>query len=137
MRWQTSLGIAIGTGLGTLVAATALRSRRAIDFAGRTVVIFGGSRGLGLAMAREFAAGGAHVVLAAREIDGCMRPVAWQPGLARCALVEPASGPRMLSDHESYDAHGNPLDRHGDVIAVPEGRARAREVFASERSALR
>ncbi len=67
MRWQTSLGIAIGTGVGTLVAAKALRSRRAIDFAGRTVVIFGGSRGLGLAMAREFAAGGAHVVLAARD----------------------------------------------------------------------
>ena len=67
MRWQTSLGIAIGTGVGTLVAAKTLRSRRAIDFAGRTVVIFGGSRGLGLAMAREFAAGGAHVVLAARD----------------------------------------------------------------------
>ena len=67
MRLQTSLGIAIGTALGTLVAAKALRSRRAIDFAGTTVVIFGGSRGLGLAMAREFAAAGAHVVLAARD----------------------------------------------------------------------
>ena len=59
MRLKTSLGIAIGTGVGTLVAAKALRSRRAIDFAGRTVVIFGGSRGLGLVMAREFAADGA------------------------------------------------------------------------------
>jgi NAD(P)-dependent dehydrogenase (short-subunit alcohol dehydrogenase family) len=67
MRLQTSLGIAIGTALGTLVAAAALRSRRAIDFAGTTVVIFGGSRGLGLAMAREFSSAGAHVVLAARD----------------------------------------------------------------------
>ena len=80
---------------------------------------------------------GTSAGVVAREIDGCVRPIAWQPGSARCALVEPASGPRMLSDHESYDAQGNLLDRHGDVIAVPEGRARAREVFASERSALR
>jgi NAD(P)-dependent dehydrogenase (short-subunit alcohol dehydrogenase family) len=67
MRLQTSLGIAIGTALGTLVAAKALRARRAVDFAGATVVIFGGSRGLGLAMAREFSAAGAHLVLAARD----------------------------------------------------------------------
>jgi NAD(P)-dependent dehydrogenase (short-subunit alcohol dehydrogenase family) len=67
MRLKTSLGVAIGTALGTLVAAKALRSRRAIEFAGKTVVIFGGSRGLGLAMAREFSSAGAHVVLAARD----------------------------------------------------------------------
>jgi glutamate dehydrogenase/leucine dehydrogenase len=60
MRLQTSLGIAIGTALGTLIAARALRSRRAIDFTGKTVAIFGGSRGLGLAMAREFSNAGAH-----------------------------------------------------------------------------
>lgn len=67
MRLQTSLGIAIGTALGTLVAARAMRARRAIDFHGKTVLIFGGSRGLGLAMAREFSRQGAHVVLAARD----------------------------------------------------------------------
>src|SRR5829696_6009206 len=67
MRYKTSLGIAIGTALGTLVATKALRSRRAIDFAGKTIMIFGGSRGLGLAMAREFSSAGAHVVLAARD----------------------------------------------------------------------
>jgi NAD(P)-dependent dehydrogenase (short-subunit alcohol dehydrogenase family) len=67
MRLQTSLGIAIGTALGTLLAARALRARRAIDFDGKTVLIFGGSRGLGLALAREVARQGAHVVLAARD----------------------------------------------------------------------
>ena len=67
MRLRTSLGIAIGTAVGTLIAAKALRSRRAIDLAGRTVVIFGGSRGLGLAMAREFSNAGAYVVLTARD----------------------------------------------------------------------
>ena len=67
MRLQTSLGIAIGTALGTLVAARPCACGSAVDFAGRTVVIFGGSRGLGLAMAREFSRAGAHMVLAARD----------------------------------------------------------------------
>ena len=76
MRWQTSVGIAIGAGLGSLVALRAVRARRAIDFAGRTVVIFGGSRGLGLAMAREFSAEGAYIVLVARDEDELNRAVA-------------------------------------------------------------
>ena len=76
MRWQTSLGIAIGAGLGSLLAMRAVRTRRAIDFAGRTVVIFGGSRGLGLAMARAFSREGAYVVLVARDEDELNRAVA-------------------------------------------------------------
>jgi NAD(P)-dependent dehydrogenase (short-subunit alcohol dehydrogenase family) len=43
------------------------RNRHAMDFAGRAVVITGGSRGLGLVMARQFAAEGARVVLLARD----------------------------------------------------------------------
>ena len=43
-----------------------------------------------------------------------------------------------LSDHgmevgERYDAQGNPIDRHGSVIAVPAGRSGSnREVFVQE-----
>jgi NAD(P)-dependent dehydrogenase (short-subunit alcohol dehydrogenase family) len=76
MRWQTSVGVAIGTGLGSLLALRAIRARRAIDFAGRTVVIFGGSRGLGLALARTFSGEGAYVVLVARDEDELNRAVA-------------------------------------------------------------
>ena len=76
MRWQTSVGIAIGAGLGSLLALRAVRARRAIDFAGRTVVIFGGSRGLGLALARAFSAEGAYLVLVARDEDELNRAVA-------------------------------------------------------------
>lgn len=80
--------------------------------------------------------------ITAREIDGCVQPVAWQPGAEACALVEPEAS-QVLSDHgmtagEAYDAQGNPVDRHGDVIAVPSDRAsQAREVFARERGAFR
>lgn len=72
---------------------------------------------------------------AAREVDGCMRAEAGQPA-DRCVLVEAR---QVLSDHgASYDAQGNPLDRNGDIIAVPASRAsQSREVFASEWTTFR
>jgi NAD(P)-dependent dehydrogenase (short-subunit alcohol dehydrogenase family) len=48
-------------------AARTVRARRAIDFAGRSALIFGGSRGLGLVMARQLVGAGARVALAARD----------------------------------------------------------------------
>jgi NAD(P)-dependent dehydrogenase (short-subunit alcohol dehydrogenase family) len=48
-------------------ARALLRRARKIDFAGRTVVISGGSRGLGLEIARRFAREGAAVALLARD----------------------------------------------------------------------
>jgi len=46
-----------------------LRSRHRIELAGRTVVLSGGSRGLGLVLARQFAEQGARVCLLARDED--------------------------------------------------------------------
>jgi NAD(P)-dependent dehydrogenase (short-subunit alcohol dehydrogenase family) len=45
------------------------RSLRRIDFCGRTVLISGGSRGLGLELGRQFAREGARVALLARDPD--------------------------------------------------------------------
>jgi len=53
--------------LGLLAAKFLVQRLRAIDFAERSVVISGGSRGLGLEMARQFAAEGARLVLLARD----------------------------------------------------------------------
>jgi NAD(P)-dependent dehydrogenase (short-subunit alcohol dehydrogenase family) len=53
-------------GIAALAFDRVLRSRRAIDFAGRHVLISGGSRGLGLELAREFARHGARLTLLAR-----------------------------------------------------------------------
>jgi NAD(P)-dependent dehydrogenase (short-subunit alcohol dehydrogenase family) len=65
------------TALGVAAAGLALaRSRRAsrrIDFNGRAVAIVGASRGLGLALAREFVAEGARVALLARESEALRR----------------------------------------------------------------
>ena len=58
--------LAAGLGVG-LVGREVLRRRRAIDLRGQVVLITGGSRGLGLALAEEFACQGARLVLCARD----------------------------------------------------------------------
>jgi NAD(P)-dependent dehydrogenase (short-subunit alcohol dehydrogenase family) len=65
---QRSVAIALSA-IGAAVAARAWRRARAIDFAGKSVVIFGGSRGLGLIMARELVAEGARVTIVARDAE--------------------------------------------------------------------
>ena len=55
---------------GAVVAARKLRQQQAsYDFTGKVVVITGGSRGLGLAMARRWALEGARLALLARDGD--------------------------------------------------------------------
>lgn len=61
---------ALATGalvLGGTLLSRALRSHRRMDFEGRCVVITGGSRGLGLLMARQLVDEGASVTIAARN----------------------------------------------------------------------
>jgi NAD(P)-dependent dehydrogenase (short-subunit alcohol dehydrogenase family) len=62
--------------LGGLALAGCLISRatrRTCSFAGKVVVITGGSRGLGLVLARQFCAEGARVALLARDPDELAR----------------------------------------------------------------
>jgi short-subunit dehydrogenase len=54
-------------GAAAAVLAYAARQRRRMDFAGKTVLIAGASRGLGLELARGFAKEGANLVLLARN----------------------------------------------------------------------
>ena len=56
-------------GAGVMVASRILRRRHIWDFHGRSVVVTGGSRGLGLAIARRFAAEGAKLTIFARDRD--------------------------------------------------------------------
>ncbi len=61
-------GVAALGAAAALAAATTVRRRRAERLRGRTVVITGSSRGLGLALAEEFGRQGARIVLTARDI---------------------------------------------------------------------
>src|SRR6478609_9205928 len=59
---------ALGAGLFFGVRA-AIRAARRIDLQSKVVVITGGSRGLGLVLARTFAEEGSQVALLARDAD--------------------------------------------------------------------
>ncbi|HVX29809.1 MAG TPA: SDR family NAD(P)-dependent oxidoreductase, partial [Nitrolancea sp.] len=63
---KTTVAAALGT---TLLARAIWRRRRSIELSGKVVLITGSSRGLGLAMAEEFARQGAKLVLCARDAE--------------------------------------------------------------------
>jgi NAD(P)-dependent dehydrogenase (short-subunit alcohol dehydrogenase family) len=65
-RQQSALALG-GLILGASIVARQLRHLRALDLNDRVVLITGGSRGLGLLMAREIGRFGAHVIIAARD----------------------------------------------------------------------
>ena len=101
-------------GAGVLVAAQVWRRRNPYDFAGKSVLITGGSRGLGLVMARELAAEGARLTLIARDEDELAR--------AAADIVERHPGAEVLqlvSDirhrYEAGRAVAQALDRYGTV----------------------
>jgi short-subunit dehydrogenase len=71
---QRSHAFALAGGAAALAALSlARRRRRRFDFAGRVALVTGGSRGLGLVLARELAARGARLVLCARDAEELAR----------------------------------------------------------------
>jgi NAD(P)-dependent dehydrogenase (short-subunit alcohol dehydrogenase family) len=73
MRILGKQSLLLGAGLSAFAVQRALRNRRRIDFRGKSVLITGGSRGLGLILARVFADEGAHLTLVARSADDLQR----------------------------------------------------------------
>ncbi|WPB74981.1 SDR family oxidoreductase [Archangium violaceum] len=63
---RLSLGALTAAGMGAVMGLRAML-REKVSFEGRTVLLTGGSRGLGLVMARQFLAEGARVIICARE----------------------------------------------------------------------
>jgi NAD(P)-dependent dehydrogenase (short-subunit alcohol dehydrogenase family) len=72
--------LAAAAGAAAVIAGSrAMRNRHGIEFRDRVVVISGGSRGLGLIMARRLAAEGARLVLLARDPEELERARAQLP----------------------------------------------------------
>jgi NAD(P)-dependent dehydrogenase (short-subunit alcohol dehydrogenase family) len=87
MSSRMVFGLLLGLGAG--VAYANAKERRRFSFHGRTVVITGGSRGLGLCMAREFAREGARLVLLARNPETLQRAEAELRGAGASVLAIP------------------------------------------------
>jgi NAD(P)-dependent dehydrogenase (short-subunit alcohol dehydrogenase family) len=63
---------------------------RLFDMTGRTVIVTGGTRGIGLALAEGFTLAGARVVVASRKADACDAAAAHLRGLGGEAIGVPA-----------------------------------------------
>jgi len=112
MEQRTKLiigGLAAGTllagtaaGVGSVLAvrrvAERLRRYRRRELRGQTVLITGGSRGLGLAMAEEFAEAGAKIAICARDEQELMRARQHleQMGVEVCAVACDVSRPEQV-----------------------------------------
>jgi NAD(P)-dependent dehydrogenase (short-subunit alcohol dehydrogenase family) len=101
-------------GVGALLVAQALRRRSNYDFSGRSVVITGGSRGLGLVMARQLADEGARLTLVARSEDELARAV--EDIRTRQPFAEILAAPAdVRRRYEAERAIAQAFDRYGRV----------------------
>jgi NAD(P)-dependent dehydrogenase (short-subunit alcohol dehydrogenase family) len=72
---QSTLTLAAALAGGAFICKRIARSMRRMNFHGRHVLITGGSRGLGLVLARQFAAEGATITILARDDQELERAV--------------------------------------------------------------
>jgi short-subunit dehydrogenase len=119
------LPIAAGTVLlGAALLLKSLRRKRAIDFRDRVALITGGSRGLGLLIARELGRLGARVVLAARDEQELARARTdlEERGIAVVTIVTDLSTPAEAERavNECIDAFGgiDVLVNNAGIITV-------------------
>ncbi len=100
--------------IGGLLVTRGLRARRRISFRGRSVVITGGSRGLGLLLARRLVAEGARVTICARDQDELAR--ARLDLLARSPGADVTIEPCDVSDPDQASALiGSVIGRTGGI----------------------
>jgi NAD(P)-dependent dehydrogenase (short-subunit alcohol dehydrogenase family) len=70
---RENLAVFLSLGMAAGMTAAQLLFRRNYELRGKTVFVSGGSRGLGLLLAREFAARGAKVAISARDAEALER----------------------------------------------------------------
>ncbi|MFM9106449.1 MAG: SDR family NAD(P)-dependent oxidoreductase [Chloroflexota bacterium] len=85
------------------------------EFAGRTAIVTGGSRGIGEAIGRRLAAGGAAVMLAAREAAGAEEVAA---SIRASGGEATAAACDVRSSASVRDLVAAALDRHGRIDIV-------------------
>jgi len=108
-------GLVLGAGIAGLAASALMRRKRAFSLSGKVVFITGGSRGLGLAMAEEFARRGAQIAICARDQEELDR--------ARLTIEQETGGTVMtfvcdVSDREQVETTVQRIQNHFGAIDV-------------------
>jgi NAD(P)-dependent dehydrogenase (short-subunit alcohol dehydrogenase family) len=101
-------------GAAALLLARAWQHRRPFDFAGKSVIVTGGSRGLGLVMARELAEAGARLTLLARNDDELSQAAADLRARYPTADVLTVVGDIRVR-YEAERAVAQAIDRYGRI----------------------
>jgi NAD(P)-dependent dehydrogenase (short-subunit alcohol dehydrogenase family) len=120
---RTALAAAVAT-VGAGLIARGLRQARRLDFRGRTVVITGGSRGLGLLLARELGQQGARIVIGARDKDELERALADLKGQGVdatsvvCDVGEKADAQRLVDEAVARTGRLDVLVNNAGIISV-------------------
>jgi short-subunit dehydrogenase len=126
-RSTASRLLPIAAGIGGLFAVrTLLRKRRAraFDLAGKVVLITGGSRGLGLVMARQLADEGARLAICARHDDQLARAEAELRGMGaevlalHCDVTQRADATRLITEVTAHYGQIDVLINNAGVIQV-------------------
>lgn len=99
-------------GLGVAAWTVSRLVRSDYSFAGKSVLITGGSRGLGLALARRFAMEGARLALLARDEDELARACDQIRGIGGEAIPIPCD---LLDRGQSLGAIETVVDRFGTI----------------------
>ncbi|MGQ4271480.1 SDR family NAD(P)-dependent oxidoreductase [Nocardiopsis changdeensis] len=114
---------AAGAALGVGAAALAPRPHTT-RLAGRVALVTGGSRGLGLSLAREFGERGASVVVCARDGDELDRAVADLEARGvpargiRCDVRDPEGAERLVKEAEAAFGHLDFVVNNAGIIQV-------------------
>src|SRR3712207_1557963 len=96
--------------------------RRLFDMSGRVVIVTGGTRGIGLALAEGYVAAGAKVVVASRKPDACAAAEEHLRSMGGEALAVPTHLGELDALQRLVDAT---VDRFGAVDVVVNNAANA------------
>ncbi len=120
------LAAACGLGAGMLLVKSRLRHRRDANISGQVVLITGGSRGLGFAMAREFGSLGCRVAICARSEDQLKEALALlrKEGIdafaVPCDVTDLSQVQRMASDIRDHFGRIDILvNNAGEILVAP------------------
>lgn len=125
----SAAGVGIGgaaAGIGAVMLGRELwkRTHRDLRFDGQVVVITGGSRGLGFAMAQEFAARGAKLVICGRdeevlrEAEARLRSSRTEVMAVPCNIADQDQAARLIADATERFGRVDVLVNNAGTIAV-------------------